>query len=112
MSDYLRTHGLYPTRLCHPWNFPGKSNGVGCHFLRFAFITLLSTVLYSFILTVSVLNPSILELNAMCEFVSTIVFYAFYLSCLFPASFAFHLFFPLYELIEFIFPFFIDWCRI
>ena len=20
-------------RLLHPWNFPGKSNGVGCHFL-------------------------------------------------------------------------------
>ena len=48
----------------------------------------------------------------MCELISTIVFYAFYLSCLFPASFVFHLFFPLYELIEFIFPFFMDWCRI
>ena len=22
-----------PTRLLHPWNFPGKSTGVGCHFL-------------------------------------------------------------------------------
>ena len=22
-----------PTRLPHPWNFPGKSTGVGCHFL-------------------------------------------------------------------------------
>ena len=21
------------TRLLHPWNFPGKSTGVGCHFL-------------------------------------------------------------------------------
>ena len=33
MSDSLRPHGLYPTRLLRPWNFPGKSTGVGCHFL-------------------------------------------------------------------------------
>ena len=25
------THGLQPTRLLHPWDFPGKSTGVGCH---------------------------------------------------------------------------------
>ena len=30
MSD-LATHGLQPTRLLHPWDFPGKSTGVGCH---------------------------------------------------------------------------------
>ena len=29
----LRPHGLQPTRLLSPWNFPGKSTGVGCHFL-------------------------------------------------------------------------------
>ena len=33
MSDSLRPHGLWPTRLLSPWNFPGKSTGVGCHFL-------------------------------------------------------------------------------
>ena len=33
MSDSLRPHGLQPTRLLHPWNFPGKSTRVGCHFL-------------------------------------------------------------------------------
>ena len=32
MSDSLRPHGLQPTRLLSPWNFPGKSTGVGCHF--------------------------------------------------------------------------------
>ena len=26
-------HGLQPTRLCHPWDFPDKSTGVGCHCL-------------------------------------------------------------------------------
>ena len=29
MSDSLRPHGLYPRRLLHPWDFPGKSTGVG-----------------------------------------------------------------------------------
>ena len=24
---------LQPTRLLHPWDFPGKSTGVGCHIL-------------------------------------------------------------------------------
>ena len=28
-----RPHGLQPTRLLHPWEFPSKSTGVGCHCL-------------------------------------------------------------------------------
>ena len=24
---------MEPTRLLHPWDFPGKDTGVGCHFL-------------------------------------------------------------------------------
>ena len=33
MSDSSRLHGLQPIRLLHPWYFPGKSTGVGCHCL-------------------------------------------------------------------------------
>ena len=33
MSNSLWPHGLWPARLLCPWNFPGKSTGVGCHFL-------------------------------------------------------------------------------
>ena len=33
VSDSSRPHGLQPTRLLHPWDFPGKSPGVGCHCL-------------------------------------------------------------------------------
>ena len=29
----LQSHRLQPTGLLRPWNFPGKSPGVGCHFL-------------------------------------------------------------------------------
>ena len=33
VSDSYRPHGLQPTRLLCPWDFPGKSTGVGCHCL-------------------------------------------------------------------------------
>ena len=33
VSDSQRPHGLQPSRLPRPWDFPGKSTGVGCHCL-------------------------------------------------------------------------------
>ena len=33
LSDSSQPHGLQPTRLFCPWDFPGKSTGVGCHCL-------------------------------------------------------------------------------
>ena len=33
VSNSSRLQGLQPTRLLHPWEFPGKSTGVGCHCL-------------------------------------------------------------------------------
>ena len=33
MSDAQRPHGLQPSRLLHPWDFPGKSTRAGCHCL-------------------------------------------------------------------------------
>ena len=33
MPDSLQPHGLRPARLFSPWDFPGKSTGIGCHFL-------------------------------------------------------------------------------
>ena len=33
MSDSSQPHGLQPTRLLQPWDFLGKSTGVGCHCL-------------------------------------------------------------------------------
>ena len=33
VSDSSRPHGLQRTRLLRPWDFPGKSTGVGCHCL-------------------------------------------------------------------------------
>ena len=31
MSNSLGSHGLQPTRLLCPWDFPGKNTGVGCY---------------------------------------------------------------------------------
>ena len=33
MSNSMWSHGLQPSRLLSPWNFPGKDTWVGCHFL-------------------------------------------------------------------------------
>ena len=33
VSDPQRPHGLQPSLLLRPWDFPGKSTGVGCHCL-------------------------------------------------------------------------------
>ena len=33
VSNSQRPHGLQPTRLFRPWEFPGKSTAVGCHCL-------------------------------------------------------------------------------
>ena len=35
MSDSVRPHRRQPTRLCRPWNSPGKNTGVGCHCLLY-----------------------------------------------------------------------------
>ena len=33
VSDSQQPHGVQPIRLLRPWDFPGKSTGVGCHCL-------------------------------------------------------------------------------
>ena len=33
MFNSGRPHRWQPTRLLHPWDYPGKNNGVGCHLL-------------------------------------------------------------------------------
>ena len=33
VSNSVRPHRRQSTRLHHPWDFPGKNTGVGCHFL-------------------------------------------------------------------------------
>ena len=44
VSDSSRPHRLQPTRLLHPWDFPGKSTGVGCHCLIHVFTCYVFTI--------------------------------------------------------------------
>ena len=47
MSSSLWPHGLWPTRLLCPWDFPGKSTGVSCHaLLKGIFLTQGSSPVY------------------------------------------------------------------
>ena len=38
VSNSSQPHGLQTTRLLHPWDFPGKSTGVGCHCQNLSFV--------------------------------------------------------------------------
>ena len=33
VSNSVQPHRQQPTRLPHPWDYPGKNTAVGCHFL-------------------------------------------------------------------------------
>ena len=39
LSDPQRSHGLQPSRLLRPWDFPGKNTEVGCHRLLHTSLT-------------------------------------------------------------------------
>ena len=51
VSNSSGPHGLQPTRFLCPWDFPGKSTGVGCH-------CLLHSSLYSPLFSLPHLKPS------------------------------------------------------
>ena len=53
LSLFARPCGLQPTRLLHPWDFPGKSTGVGCHCLLHVHTARCS---YSYLLQVTALR--------------------------------------------------------
>ena len=43
VPDSSRPHRLQPTRLFHPWDFPSKSTGVGCHCLIIQWMDILKS---------------------------------------------------------------------
>ena len=62
MSNSSWPYGLQPTRLLHPWDFPGKSTGVGCHCL------LLSMTRYILIKVFFFLIKPVEEHDHFCNF--------------------------------------------
>ena len=66
----LRHHGLQPTRLLRPWDFPGKSMGVGCHCLLLLLLS--SSLFYGCSIVLLFIHPImdfwiILESLGFCE---------------------------------------------
>ena len=52
-------HGPQPSRLLHPWDFPGKSTGVGCHcLLRWDHKSMISKALYKLLDVGAILRDS------------------------------------------------------
>ena len=58
MSNSVRPHRWQPTRLCCPWDSPGKNTGVGCHFLLLAIQGTLKSLLQHHISKASILQSS------------------------------------------------------
>ena len=58
VSDPQRPHGLQPSRLLCPWDFPGKSTGVGCHYLRLSYCIHISVNLLKNKTDPSRINPA------------------------------------------------------
>ena len=48
MSDSVQPHRRQPTRLCCPWDFPGKSTGVGSHSLLRLVAMVFPVVMYRY----------------------------------------------------------------
>ena len=72
VSDSLQPHGLQPTRLLPPWDFPGKSTGVGCHRL------LLGVVWEPCNLKIQCLLFSYILLSDLCPFFCCLEWISFY----------------------------------
>ena len=82
VSDSSRPHGLQPTRVLHPWDFPGKSTGVGCHRLLHTPVKakLLSCVrLFVTLWTIAYQSPQSMEFSSkntgvVCNFLLQRIF--------------------------------------
>ena len=71
MSDFQRPHGPQPTRLLPPWDFPGKSNGVGCHcLLRQMTLVPINYHTFFFQCVVIIVSVCVCVLNCIRLFVS------------------------------------------
>ena len=49
VSNSSRPHGLQPTRLLRPWDFPDKSTGVGCHWRHMCVCVYVCVCVYTYI---------------------------------------------------------------
>ena len=65
LFDSQWPHGLQSTRLLHPWDFPGKSTGVGCHCLLLNYARSCQNVIFKSIIK----SPFSYKYKCICVFV-------------------------------------------
>ena len=65
VSDCLQPHGLQPTRLLRPWDFPGKSTGVGCQIMVFTYLVFLKS--FCMCLLTHCVNSSLYQLSSVTQ---------------------------------------------
>ena len=79
VSNSSRPHELQPTRLLHPWDFPGKNTGVGCHcLLRVGCIDIYNC--YIFLLDWS-LDDYVVSFLTSCNIFYFKVYFFYYKDC-------------------------------
>ena len=80
VSDSVWPHRQQPTRLLHPWDFPGKSAGVGCHCLLLLLpranihVMILTLVLHSFIEEIQMCVPGKCQHCVLCKYTHFLYF--------------------------------------
>ena len=77
----VATHGLQPTRLLGPWDFPGRSTEVGCHCLLQIY-----PIGYSYILYYTHYGYPIVQnihfLYSIAIYVICSIYYGFHVCCI------------------------------
>ena len=66
VSDPQWPHGLQASRLLHPWDFPGKSTGVGCHCLLYPYLSFNMALLMNFSTLYGIVEVLKLVTNCWC----------------------------------------------
>ena len=72
-SNFLRPHGLKPTRLFCPWNFPVKNPGVGCHYPLQRGLAYVTLVMLMYVPSIPFLWRAFLNYKWMLNFVTNFV---------------------------------------
>ena len=90
VSNSLRPHGLQPTRLLCPWDFPGKNTGVGCHcifLIAFEWLQDLLWVVLFLILVICLFSLYICQF--CCQFYQCLLKYQIFILLISPLLFCF-----------------------